>query len=81
MENKLKLIVTEGEIREAVAKVASAIQRDFKGETPVLIGVLKGSFVFINFSITICYCPWHIFLPSIVVIGHLSGFCFPALEK
>lgn len=46
MENKLKLIATQGEIREAVAKVASAIQRDFKGKTPVIIGVLKGSFVF-----------------------------------
>ena len=33
MENKIKLIVTEAEIREAVAKVASAIQRDFKGKT------------------------------------------------
>ena len=46
MENKLKLIVTEREIREAVAKVASAIQRDFKGKNLVLIGVLKGAFVF-----------------------------------
>jgi len=46
MENKIKLIVTEAEIREAVAKVASAIQRDFKGKNLVLIGVLKGAFVF-----------------------------------
>ncbi|MFZ3072670.1 MAG: hypoxanthine phosphoribosyltransferase [Thermodesulfobacteriota bacterium] len=46
MENRLKLIMTENEIKEAVAKTASVIQRDFAGKNPVLIGVLKGSFVF-----------------------------------
>ena len=46
MENKLKLIVTEREIREAVAKVASATQRDFKGKNLVLIGVLEGCVCF-----------------------------------
>lgn len=38
--------MTEGEIKETVAKIAFAVERDFKGKNPVLIGVLKGSFVF-----------------------------------
>ena len=38
---------SETEIAAAVARVAGEISRDYAGETPVLVGVLKGSFVFL----------------------------------
>ncbi len=38
---------TEAEIRAAVRDIAARISDDLRGETPLLIGVLKGSFVFL----------------------------------
>ena len=38
---------TEAEIRDAVHGIAARISDDLRGETPLLIGVLKGSFVFL----------------------------------
>jgi hypoxanthine phosphoribosyltransferase len=38
---------SEAEIGAAVARIAGEISRDYAGETPVLVGVLKGSFVFL----------------------------------
>lgn len=38
---------TEAEIRAAVRDIAARISDDLRGETPLLVGVLKGSFVFL----------------------------------
>ena len=38
---------TEAEIRAAVGDIAARISDDLRGETPLLVGVLKGSFVFL----------------------------------
>ena len=38
---------SEAEIDAAVASVAAEISRDYSGKTPLLVGVLKGSFVFL----------------------------------
>ena len=38
---------TEAEIRAAVRDIAGRISDDLRGETPLLVGVLKGSFVFL----------------------------------
>jgi len=40
------LLVTHEKIHEAVAKLAAEIRRDYGGKQPLLIGILKGSFVF-----------------------------------
>jgi len=41
-----KVLIGRNEIGDAVARLASEIRRDYRGKQPLLIGVLKGSFVF-----------------------------------
>jgi hypoxanthine phosphoribosyltransferase len=43
---QLKILISRDEIAEAVDRLASEIKRDYQGKQPLLIGVLKGSFVF-----------------------------------
>ena len=43
---QLKILVRHGEIAEAVDRLAREIKRDYQDKQPLLIGVLKGSFVF-----------------------------------
>jgi hypoxanthine phosphoribosyltransferase len=43
---QLKILISRDEIAKAVDKLASEIKRDYQGKQPLLIGVLKGSFVF-----------------------------------
>jgi len=43
---QLKILISRGEIAKAVDRLASQIKRDYQGKQPLLIGVLKGSFVF-----------------------------------
>ena len=40
------MLFSEDEIKQAVAKLAAEIKQDYQGKQPLLIGVLKGSFVF-----------------------------------
>ncbi len=46
MSSEPKLLITPEEIRQAVAKLAAEIRRDYRGKQLLLIGILKGSFVF-----------------------------------
>jgi len=41
-----KVLITHDEIRQAITKLVAEIRRDYKGKQPLLIGILKGSFVF-----------------------------------
>src|SRR4030043_271580 len=41
-----KPLITQKKINQAVAKLAADIRRDYRGKQPLLIGILKGSFVF-----------------------------------
>lgn len=43
---QLKVIVNREQIAEAVARIASEIARDYQNKPPLLICVLKGSFIF-----------------------------------
>jgi len=43
---QLKILINRDEIAKAVDRLASEIKRDYQGKQPLLIGVLKGSFVF-----------------------------------
>jgi len=43
---QLKILISRGEIAKAVDRLASQINKDYQGKQPLLIGVLKGSFVF-----------------------------------
>lgn len=46
MSRQPKILIHQEEIRQAVAKLAAEIRRDYKGKQLLLIGILKGSFVF-----------------------------------
>ena len=43
---ELHCLFTRAEIEAAVRRLASAINRDYHDKNPLLIGVLKGSFIF-----------------------------------
>lgn len=45
-QSKLKVLINREEISKTVARLASEINRDYRGKEPLLIGVLKGAFVF-----------------------------------
>jgi hypoxanthine phosphoribosyltransferase len=46
MSSQPKVLITQDEISQAVARLASEIRQDYQGKQPLLIGILKGSFVF-----------------------------------
>jgi len=43
---QLKILISRDQIAKAVARLACEIERDYQGKQPLLISVLKGSFVF-----------------------------------
>lgn len=43
---QLKVLLTEEEIRRQVKRLAQEINRDYQQKHPLLLGILKGSFVF-----------------------------------
>jgi hypoxanthine phosphoribosyltransferase len=47
MSSQPKVLITQDEIKQAVVKLASEIRRDYQGKRPLLIGILKGSFIFL----------------------------------
>ena len=46
MPGQLKKLVSESAIRSAVARLAQEIQGDYSDKNPLLLGILKGSFIF-----------------------------------
>ncbi len=45
---KLKVLIKEKEIKKRVKELAEEIKRDYNGKNPVIIGILKGGFVFLS---------------------------------
>ena len=45
-QSKLHILFTRDEIEATVKRLAAEISEDYHGKHPVLIGVLKGSFMF-----------------------------------
>jgi len=43
---KLQILFTRQEIEATVSKLAAEIRKDYHGKCPILIGILKGSFMF-----------------------------------
>jgi hypoxanthine phosphoribosyltransferase len=52
-----KPLITQGKINQAVANLAAEINRDYRGKQPLLIGILKGSFVFMADLVRRLYLP------------------------
>src|SRR5262249_12057302 len=47
MEKKLRCLIPQEEIATIVRRVAQELDQDYKDRSPVLVGVLKGSFVYV----------------------------------
>ena len=45
-EPRLQILLTQDEIQTTVARLATEIKRDYEGKHPILIGILKGCFMF-----------------------------------
>lgn len=48
MEVKIRKIIREEDIHDAIKKIARRIESDYKDEEVLLVGILKGSFVFLS---------------------------------
>jgi hypoxanthine phosphoribosyltransferase len=46
--DKPKVLITREEIAKKVAELATELRKDYLGKDPLLIGILKGSFVFMS---------------------------------
>lgn len=46
MNNKLVSLISREEIAETVKRLAEELDRDYKDRTPIVVGILKGSFIF-----------------------------------
>lgn len=47
MEAKLHPFLSQAEIDQAVKRLAGELDRDYRQEPPVLVGILKGGFIFL----------------------------------
>ncbi len=43
----LTVLISEDELRARIRSLASEIGRDYRGRNPILVGILKGSFIFL----------------------------------
>jgi len=46
--DKPKVVIPREEIANKVAELATQLRKDYRGKNPLLIGILKGSFVFLS---------------------------------
>jgi hypoxanthine phosphoribosyltransferase len=46
-DKSFKILIPEKEIQEKIAEIGNAINKDYKGKSPLFIGVLNGSFMFV----------------------------------
>ncbi len=47
-KTKLHVLVSRAEIALTIKKLAAAITRDYRDKNPILLGILKGSFIFLS---------------------------------
>jgi hypoxanthine phosphoribosyltransferase len=45
--SQLKVLIPQDEIRQTITRIASEIRQDYKDKQPVMISILKGSFIFL----------------------------------
>jgi hypoxanthine phosphoribosyltransferase len=48
MKPELKILVSEEQLQETIQRLAAQIRTDYAGKDPLLVGLLKGSFVFMG---------------------------------
>jgi hypoxanthine phosphoribosyltransferase len=45
--SQIKVLIPQDEIKQAITRIATDIRRDYQDKQPVLISILKGSFIFL----------------------------------
>ena len=68
-EPRMKVLFTAEQIRVRVAELATQLTADFEGETPILIGMLKGSYIFLGDLSRAITIPHHIDFMAIAAYG------------
>jgi hypoxanthine phosphoribosyltransferase len=48
IQDSRTLLMTRGEISRTIQRMGREIKRDYEGKSPLLVGVLKGSFIFLS---------------------------------
>ncbi len=66
---QMDVLFTAEQIRERVGELAAQLAADFDGETPILVGMLKGSFIFIADLSRALTIPHHIDFMAIAAYG------------
>ncbi|HVL33760.1 MAG TPA: hypoxanthine phosphoribosyltransferase [Actinomycetota bacterium] len=72
-DESLTLLLTAGAIQTRVAELGAEISRDYRGKEPVLIGVLKGSLVFMADLARRITVPVSVDFMSITSYGHTDS--------
>lgn len=73
MKDKLKIIIGKQALKEGVKELAHKISNDYKDKDPVLVGILKGSFIFMADLTRELQIPHEIDFISVASYG--SGKC------
>jgi len=55
-----RVLISESELQAKVAELANQISRDYEGKIPLLVGILKGAFVFLSDLIRHVNIPVHV---------------------
>lgn len=66
---KLHVLITKEQLAAAVGRLAAEITRDFAGKRPLIIGILKGSFVFLADLVRLVDLPVQIDLVRLASYG------------
>ena len=67
-DKSFKILISEQDLQDKIAAMAKTINDDYKGKTPIFIGVLNGSFMFVADMMK------HITLPSKVSFIKLASY-------
>lgn len=67
-DKSFKILIQEDDLQDKIAKMAEAINNDYKGQAPLFIGILNGSFMFVADIMK------HINLPSKVSFIKLASY-------
>ena len=67
-DKTFKILIQEADLQDKIAEVANAINKDYKGKSPLFIGILNGSFMFVADMMK------HINLPSKVSFIKLASY-------
>jgi hypoxanthine phosphoribosyltransferase len=69
VEESLKVVIEEQELRRRVRELGAEISRDYAGRIPVLVSVLKGAFVFLADLVREISIPVHVDFMAITRYG------------